>query len=200
MYPTSRQYCHSYGSVNSHMYAQCVGVRAAVSLERSYVVMKYTKFGCTYPFTPYSFVLSMEYLEYKSNNLKFIGFYHSHNMTPLFSPLFLSAALASAAIVHAEYFSPPDNYHRFATRAQGINWTECTDDSGKLVPNHECGRFEVPLDWHNETAGKASLAVVRRRAATQPRLGAIFFNPGGPGQPISVFIHLYPYPNQSFFT
>ncbi|KAG9096104.1 hypothetical protein FRC06_009047, partial [Ceratobasidium sp. 370] len=45
----------------------------------------------------------------------------------------------------------------------------------------DCARFEVPLDWHDESAGKASLAVARYRATKQPKIGTLFLNPGGPG-------------------
>lgn len=53
---------------------------------------------------------------------------------------------------------------RFFHRFQGIN----TD-------------YRVPLDWADEEKGKISLAVIRLPAATQPREGYMFYNPGGPG-------------------
>ncbi|QRV91985.1 Abhydrolase domain-containing protein [Ceratobasidium sp. AG-Ba] len=50
-------------------------------------------------------------------------------------------------------------------------------------PNNtaQCGRFEVPLDYQNATAGKASLAVVKYPATKQPKIGTLFWNGGGPG-------------------
>ncbi|KAG8933516.1 hypothetical protein FRC02_011716 [Tulasnella sp. 418] len=63
-----------------------------------------------------------------------------------------------------------------APRQSGISWTPCFDN-----PNIECGRYETPLDWANEAVGKTSLAVIRYKATSTPRLGSLFMNPGGPG-------------------
>ncbi|CAE6498713.1 unnamed protein product [Rhizoctonia solani] len=59
-----------------------------------------------------------------------------------------------------------------------ISWTPC----GNATIPRECGRFEVPLDYANSTAGTASLAVARLNATVSPRLGTLFVNPGGPGE------------------
>lgn len=85
-----------------------------------------------------------------------------------------------AAAVHANPFALPEGFHRFAPRANtsAFNWQECGDGVSIV---RECSRYEVPLDWHNEAAGKASLAVARYPATKQPRLGTLFVNPGGPG-------------------
>ncbi|QRV78194.1 Abhydrolase domain-containing protein [Ceratobasidium sp. AG-Ba] len=74
-------------------------------------------------------------------------------------------------------FALPHGYHYLASRALGIVWKPCEDDSP-----YECGRFEVPLDYQNDTTGKASLAVARLRATQPPKLGTLFLNPGGPGE------------------
>ncbi|CAE6465868.1 unnamed protein product [Rhizoctonia solani] len=84
---------------------------------------------------------------------------------------------ALLASVRAQHWPLPEGYHRFAPRTQGIEWKNC--DSGKST--RECARFEVPLDWADHSAGKASLAVARYKATKQPKLGTIFVNPGGPG-------------------
>ncbi|KAG8780060.1 hypothetical protein FRC12_023502 [Ceratobasidium sp. 428] len=81
-----------------------------------------------------------------------------------------------AAVVYANSFPLSHNYHRFAERSQGINFQRCGENN-----TFECGRFEVPLDYQNDTVGKASLAVVRLQATQQPKLGTLFVNPGGPG-------------------
>ncbi|KAG9107874.1 hypothetical protein FRC07_008567 [Ceratobasidium sp. 392] len=88
--------------------------------------------------------------------------------------LFFGAGFAT--IVSADPFALPPGYHRFAERSQAIDFRRCGDENA-----FECGRFEVPLDYQNSTAGKASLAVVRLAATQQPRLGTLFVNPGGPG-------------------
>ena len=60
-------------------------------------------------------------------------------------------------------------------RADAISWGPCSNSS---EVNFECGYFEVPLDWANESAGKARLAVVKYGATNSPRKGALLFNPG----------------------
>jgi pimeloyl-ACP methyl ester carboxylesterase len=56
-----------------------------------------------------------------------------------------------------------------------IMWAAC----GKQLL---CTRVTVPLDWSRPKARQISIAVIRH-LASQPRrrIGAIFFNPGGPG-------------------
>ena len=44
-------------------------------------------------------------------------------------------------------------------------------------PNFQCGYLEVPMDYHDSSAGNARLAVIKY-AATAKKLGSIFFNPG----------------------
>jgi len=61
----------------------------------------------------------------------------------------------------------------------GINWEPCTD-LGNNDPLFSCGRFEVPMDWADPNAGKASLAVIRYSAPAPIKLGYVFVNPGGP--------------------
>ncbi|KAG9092827.1 hypothetical protein FS749_015411 [Ceratobasidium sp. UAMH 11750] len=84
--------------------------------------------------------------------------------------------LSLSALVAADPFVLPDGFHRFAPRQQGIQWEACDTDGPAL-----CGRFEVPLDYANEAAGKASLVVARYPATNGPKIGTLFLNPGGPG-------------------
>lgn len=44
-----------------------------------------------------------------------------------------------------------------------------------------CTTIKVPLDWTIPEKGSISLAVNRRKAGSSDRLGAILYNPGGPG-------------------
>ncbi|KAG8721741.1 hypothetical protein FRC08_010622 [Ceratobasidium sp. 394] len=88
---------------------------------------------------------------------------------------FLGAGFATL-VSSTDPFALPPGFHQFAERAQGINWQPCGDNGSR-----QCGRFEVPLDYQNATAGKASLAVARLRATRQPKIGTLFVNPGGPG-------------------
>ncbi|QRW06145.1 Abhydrolase domain-containing protein [Ceratobasidium sp. AG-Ba] len=94
-----------------------------------------------------------------------------HPIIPLLSCLSTLAA--------ASPWSLPTDFHRFAPRQPGIQWKLCGKNSNSTL---ECGRFEVPLDYANEAAGKASLFVARYPATKQPKLGTLFMNPGGPGE------------------
>ncbi|TFK81912.1 alpha/beta-hydrolase [Polyporus arcularius HHB13444] len=60
-----------------------------------------------------------------------------------------------------------------------IEWGPC-DASITNDTSLACGFFEVPLDYHDASAGTARLAVVKT-SATGERRGSLFFNPGGPG-------------------
>ncbi|KAH7329759.1 Alpha/Beta hydrolase protein [Rhizoctonia solani] len=86
--------------------------------------------------------------------------------------------LTLLAVAQASAIPPSDGHHRYALRNNNLKWTNCSLDK---YPGRECTRFEVPLDWHDDTAGKASLAVIRYPAIKEPKLGTLFMNPGGPG-------------------
>ncbi|QRV92000.1 Abhydrolase domain-containing protein [Ceratobasidium sp. AG-Ba] len=82
-----------------------------------------------------------------------------------------------AAVVSASPFSLPPGYHQFSPRAENITWGPCPNATNAA----QCGRFKVPLDYQNATAGKASLAVVKYPATKKPKIGTLFWNGGGPG-------------------
>lgn len=69
----------------------------------------------------------------------------------------------------------PQLTHRAVTASPQVVWRDC----GKQL---ECTRVSVPLDWSKGDGAQIQLAVIRH-VATQHRrrIGAIFFNPGGPG-------------------
>nr|VWO95568.1 N/A [Ganoderma boninense] len=60
-----------------------------------------------------------------------------------------------------------------------VVWGNCT--TPMALPGAECGYALVPLDYTNQTAGVAKIALGRYNATSQNRQGAVFFNPGGPG-------------------
>ena len=60
-----------------------------------------------------------------------------------------------------------------------IAWTECDDDY-VFGTVHECATLDVPLDYDDPGGEQLTLALVRV-PATEPRVGAILYNPGGPG-------------------
>lgn len=45
-------------------------------------------------------------------------------------------------------------------------------------PNLSCGYYEVPMDYHDQNAGKARLAVARYAATASQKIGTLFANPG----------------------
>ncbi|KAL1757020.1 Alpha/Beta hydrolase protein [Schizophyllum commune] len=76
----------------------------------------------------------------------------------------------------------------------GIEWFSCSQFDPQYSvgdsQNITCGYYEVPLDYANETAGNAKLAVVKY-PATGERVGTLFVNPGGPGNSGVAFIVEY---------
>ncbi|KAI0827447.1 TAP-like protein-domain-containing protein [Trametes gibbosa] len=60
-----------------------------------------------------------------------------------------------------------------------VKWWPC--EGPNTVPGTECGYAIVPLDYLNETAGVAQIALARYKATTSNRKGTVLFNPGGPG-------------------
>lgn len=62
-----------------------------------------------------------------------------------------------------------------------VNWTACPQ-----TPRVRCGTMRVPVDWSTPD-GKQITVAVARRTADDPRrrVGTLFFNPGGPGDPAS---------------
>ncbi|QRV81574.1 tRNA-dihydrouridine synthase 4 [Ceratobasidium sp. AG-Ba] len=87
------------------------------------------------------------------------------------------AWIVGSTLATAAPFDLSSDYHRYAPRAEVISWKPCENTNRTIL----CGRFEVPLDYHNPAAGKASLAVARYPATKQPKKGTLFLNPGGPG-------------------
>lgn len=61
---------------------------------------------------------------------------------------------------------------------QKIAWSPCGSGPLKAL---ECGEAQMPLDWAKPSGEKISLAVLRHKA-TGKRKGALFLNPGGPGE------------------
>ncbi|KAI0743114.1 hypothetical protein C8Q80DRAFT_1356617 [Daedaleopsis nitida] len=75
--------------------------------------------------------------------------------------------------------------------AMSIQWGSC-EPFGYANSTLSCGLFEVPLDYHDPSAGNGRIAVIKANA-TGDRQGTFFFNPGGPGG--SGLQNLGPYPD-----
>ncbi|KAL1686582.1 Alpha/Beta hydrolase protein [Schizophyllum commune] len=71
-----------------------------------------------------------------------------------------------------------------AKTSSTIEWSSCSDWNiafGNYSDSFQCGYFDVPLDWADESVGTAHIAVVQYPAADKEKKGTVFFNPGGPG-------------------
>ena len=64
-----------------------------------------------------------------------------------------------------------------------ISWGSCESFGvNGTDTNYECAYLEVPMDYHDSSAGNARLAVIKL-AATGNKLGTVFFNPGSSPHP-----------------
>lgn len=71
-----------------------------------------------------------------------------------------------------------------------VSWGSCQNFGiNSTDQNLECGFLEVPMDYHDDSAGSARLAVIKYSAAAQEKLGTIFFNPGHSLHPSFVLCH-----------
>jgi pimeloyl-ACP methyl ester carboxylesterase len=69
------------------------------------------------------------------------------------------------------------------------SWADCKSEADTLLQRtpsnitYQCGRIQVPQDWHNPNPAKTfDIAMVRVRSARQhDRIGSLVVNPGGPG-------------------
>ena len=60
-----------------------------------------------------------------------------------------------------------------------VSWDNCTSFGvNSTDSNFQCGFLEVPMDYHDSSAGTARLAVMKYAATAPEKKGTIFFNPG----------------------
>lgn len=85
------------------------------------------------------------------------------------------STLALLAVLAVVSGARAGTYDRRAPIRRDIAWQTCVDAT---EVGYECGEYDVPLDYANPNAGKATIAVVRYASTMQPRLGSIFINPG----------------------
>lgn len=70
---------------------------------------------------------------------------------------------------------PSQNLEEPVTDAmQEIDWGLC-------YGSYECGDLQVPLNYTDAESGSISIALVRLPATSEPYLGPLLMNPGGPG-------------------
>ncbi|MBB5916326.1 pimeloyl-ACP methyl ester carboxylesterase [Nocardia transvalensis] len=102
-----------------------------------------------------------------------------------------AAVLAVVAIVSATACAvlpvvrPPDFYPAELARfyTQTPRWDSCADMTAPdtpVSPETRCATLTVPLDYDHPEGATVEVAV-SRKPATGDRLGALLFNPGGPG-------------------
>ncbi|KAH9892884.1 alpha/beta-hydrolase [Cubamyces lactineus] len=60
-----------------------------------------------------------------------------------------------------------------------FHWSPC-DPAIVEDPTISCSFFDIPLDYHDRSAGTGRIAVAKANATTE-RFGTLFINPGGPG-------------------
>ncbi|KAF9644796.1 hypothetical protein BDM02DRAFT_3263355 [Thelephora ganbajun] len=95
----------------------------------------------------------------------------------MFRPTGLTAFLTLGLLAKHAVAAPTSTSRSDAS----ISWGGCESFGvNSTDPNLQCGYLEVPMDYHDSSAGNARLAVIKY-AATAKKLGTIFFNPGGPG-------------------
>jgi hypothetical protein len=73
-----------------------------------------------------------------------------------------------------------------ADRPPRIAWCACPAGTRATV---QCGAIRVPVDWAHRDGPQATVAFARRPADDRAhRIGVLFFNPGGPGDPSSRYV------------
>ncbi|KUJ09539.1 uncharacterized protein LY89DRAFT_787846 [Mollisia scopiformis] len=73
-----------------------------------------------------------------------------------------------------------------ATVANSIIWYQC--DQNSTIP-YTCGNLTVPLDYSESNSNQTfTLSLTKVNATTQPSMGSIIFNPGGPGETGTDFV------------
>ncbi|KAI0758743.1 alpha/beta-hydrolase [Fomes fomentarius] len=63
------------------------------------------------------------------------------------------------------------------SQTNSVQWGPC---DAFIVSSRSCAFFDVPLDYHDSSAGNGRLALIKVNA-TRERRGTVFMNPGGPG-------------------
>ena len=71
-----------------------------------------------------------------------------------------------------------------------VPWGSCESFGvNSTDSNLKCTYLEVPMDYHDSSAGTARLAVIKYSATAPNKRGTIFFNPGDPPRPSSAVSH-----------
>ncbi|KAI0331373.1 alpha/beta-hydrolase [Cubamyces sp. BRFM 1775] len=93
-------------------------------------------------------------------------------LLPLLTVGFIGGLAKAAVFSYAQSVSGGNH--------SAFQWGPC-DSSIVTDPSISCSFFEVPLDYHDRSAGTGRIAVAKVNA-TAGRFGTLFVNPGGPGE------------------
>ena len=110
--------------------------------------------------------------------------FHSVGLTTLLALGFLAKRVVAAPAPaprggSSVSLSPPIIVSPTLMYALEISWGSCKSFGvNSTDPNLQCGYLEVPMDYHDSSAGKARLAVAKYAATASKKLGSLFFNPG----------------------
>ncbi|KAI1791415.1 TAP-like protein-domain-containing protein [Ganoderma leucocontextum] len=103
-----------------------------------------------------------------------------HNLSVMKFPLFVPASVLLLASRTARGTTVERrDCEEGGANTSTIQWGPC-DPSIVTDTTLSCGFFEVPIDYHDPSAGKGRLAVIKANATGESR-GTLFVNPGGPG-------------------
>ncbi len=83
------------------------------------------------------------------------------------------------AVKPAGFINPPAGSGLARYTTQALNWADCTVNKQAV----KCATVAAPLDYASPDGQAITLKLVMVPATATPRLGSIFVNPGGPGEP-----------------
>lgn len=86
---------------------------------------------------------------------------------------------AIPAVKPAGFVNPPAGTGLARYTKQALNWADCTVNKQAV----KCAAVAAPLDYGAPDGQAITLKLVKVAATASPRLGTIFVNPGGPGEP-----------------
>ncbi|MHB1009354.1 MAG: alpha/beta hydrolase [Propionibacteriaceae bacterium] len=86
---------------------------------------------------------------------------------------------AIPAVKPAGFINAPAGSGLARYTKQALNWADCTVNKQAV----KCATVAAPLDYTAPDGQAITLKLVKVPATASPRLGTIFVNPGGPGEP-----------------
>jgi len=86
---------------------------------------------------------------------------------------------AIPAVKPAGFVNPPAGSGLARYTKQALNWSDCTVSKQAV----KCATVAAPIDYAAPDGQAITLKLVKVAATASPRLGTIFVNPGGPGEP-----------------